>query len=179
MHRYIIIPRCSDITGQIRSRLDGSRTKAISCCATRCEWNSIELMLLYHTIPWCNQQNGAIEGRRRQKNQWGLPTNPLCTRLAKVIICGPQITKANRQTKPKRGSQTAISVCVFMADVWRGTLMGTRVSCCAGDAGSFAVGPWETSARFSPERHLPTVLGYWANEQISWKQLKSRENYLK
>lgn len=97
----------------IRSRLDGSRTEAISCCATRCEWNSIELMLLYHTIPWCNQQNGAVEGRRTQKNQWGLPTNPLCTRLAKVIICGPQITKANRQTKPKRGSQTAISVCVY------------------------------------------------------------------
>lgn len=160
---------CSDITARIRSRLDGSRTEAISCCATRCEWNSIELMLLYHTIPWCNQQNGAIEGWRRQKNQWGLPTNPLCTRLAKVIICGPQITKANRQTKPNGGLRRP-SVCVFMADVWRGTLMGARVSCCAGDAGSFAS---------APERRLRTVLGHLVNEQISWKQPKSHENYIK
>lgn len=73
-------------------------------------FNRVDVSL--SSILWCNQRNAAIERRRRQKNQCGLPTNPLGSRPAKVIICGPQITKANRQIKAQR----RLHVCVFMAD---------------------------------------------------------------
>lgn len=165
--RYIIILRCSDvISGWIHSELK-QQDKCKSCCSTRCEWNSIELMLLYHTILWCNQQNGAIErdGEDTKINEdypqihWALGL-PRWLYVALKLL--KQTGKQNQSKRLRRPSVCVSGRCVFPAALARLLVLPSTPR----DARLLS---WAIQLMNKSHENMPR----------SYFTLKSRENYIK
>ncbi len=137
-------PAYAQISTVIIARISAERYKAKRQAQKHHETLWMRFNVSLSSILWCNQRNASIE---RQKNQCGLPTNPLGSRPAEVIICGPQMTKANRQIK----AQQCVCVCECVCVCVCVCVYGRRWRTCW-----FSSAPEGHECVLSPERHTST-----------------------